>query len=228
MIRVAASNPTSGALDNGGRLVLRGAPLPSRRSGSGDGAWGRRKRRGAMPVVEAKGKKGMIPRQLRRPPPPPLPKIEDDGNPRFVVFIRTANVYLWYPLSLITGGTTAKIMVAAKDNFLGKYIYKDTIARNLAAVIYKDEKEIQKTAFKQYRVLRSATEFRYGYKLVENGNVRAALSTNDVIELPTQEELKTVLDKVKDFFGEAASGAKESFGKLTALGSTEESKEESE
>ena len=46
-------------------------------------------------------------------------------------------VYLWYPLSLITGGTTAKIMVAAKDNFLGKYIYKDTIARNLAAVIYK-------------------------------------------------------------------------------------------
>jgi hypothetical protein len=28
-------------------------------------------------------------------------------------------------------------MVAAKDNFLGKYIYKDTLARNLAAVIYK-------------------------------------------------------------------------------------------
>lgn len=46
-------------------------------------------------------------------------------------------VYLWYPLSIVTGGTTAKIMVAAKDNFLGKYIYKDTIARNLAAVIYK-------------------------------------------------------------------------------------------
>lgn len=37
----------------------------------------------------------------------------------------------------MTGGTTAKIMVAAKDNFLGKYIYKDTLARNLAAVIYQ-------------------------------------------------------------------------------------------
>ena len=46
-------------------------------------------------------------------------------------------VYLWYPLSIVTGGTTAKIMVAAKDNFLGKYIYKDTLDRNLAAVIYK-------------------------------------------------------------------------------------------
>ncbi|KAI0516102.1 hypothetical protein KFK09_008774 [Dendrobium nobile] len=155
-------------------------------------------------TVEAKGKRGgMAARQFQRPPPPPLPKIEDDGNPKFVIFIRTANVYLWYPLSLITGGTTAKIMVAAKDNFLGKYIYKDTIARNLAAVIYKDEKEIQKTAFKQYRVLRSAKEFRYGYKLV----------------LPKQEELKTVVDKVKDFIGDTTSGAKESFGKLASLGS---------
>ncbi|XVE85229.1 hypothetical protein DITRI_Ditri17bG0074800 [Diplodiscus trichospermus] len=185
----------------------------------------RRQRRGGLLVVEAKGKKGMAARQFQRPPPPPLPKIEDDGNPRFVIFIRMANVNLWYPLSLITGGTTAKIMVAAKDNFLGKYIYKDTLARNLAAVIYRDEKEIQKTAFKQFRVLRSATEFRYGYKLVENGNVRAALGTNDVIELPTQDQLKTVLDKVKDFFGDA----KESFGKITALNSAtpEDSEEKS-
>ncbi|XP_020591932.1 protein HHL1, chloroplastic isoform X2 [Phalaenopsis equestris] len=177
-------------------------------------------RKRQLMTVEAKGKRGaMAARQFQRAPPPPLPKIEDDGNPKFVIFIRTANVYLWYPLSLITGGTTAKIMVAAKDNFLGKHIYKDTLARNLAAVIYRDEKEIQKTAFKQYRVLRSAKEFRYGYKLVENSNIRSALSTSDVIELPRQEELKTVLDKVKDFIGETTSGAKESFGKLTSLGS---------
>ncbi|XP_042501454.1 protein HHL1, chloroplastic [Macadamia integrifolia] len=183
------------------------------------------KQRKHVTVVQAKGKRGMAARQFQRPPPPSLPQIEDDGNPKFVIFIRMANVYLWYPLSLITGGTTAKIMVAAKDNILGKYIYKDTLARNLAAVIYKDEKEIQKTAFKQYRVLRSATDFRYGYKLVENNNVRSALATSDVIELPRQEELKTVVDKVKDFFGDA----KESFGKLTALSSTttEESEENS-
>lgn len=42
-------------------------------------------------------------------------------------------------------------------------------------------------------------------------------------QLPTEDQLKTVLDKVKDFFGDA----KESFGKLTALNSTttEESEE---
>lgn len=170
-------------------------------------------------VVEAKGKKGMQARQFQqRSQMPALPKLEDDGNPKFVIFIRMANVYLWYPLSLVSGGTTAKIMVAAKDNFLGKYIYKDTIARNLAAVIYKDEKEIQKTAFRVHRVLRTCTDFRYGYKLVENNNLRAALSTTDVAELPTPDKLRTVVDKVKDFFGDA----KESFGKLTSLDTTSE------
>ncbi|XP_058192722.1 protein HHL1, chloroplastic isoform X1 [Rhododendron vialii] len=169
-----------------------------------------------MLVVKAKGKKGMMNRQFQPRTPPPLPKLEDDGNPKFVLFICSAKVGLWYPLSIISGGTTAKIMVAAKDNFLGKYIYKDTIARNLAAVIYRDEKEIQKTALKQHSSLRSATEFRYGYKLVENNNLRAALASSDVIELPTKDKLKTVLDKVKDFFGDA----KESFGKLTALNLT--------
>lgn len=44
-------------------------------------------------------------------------------------------------------------------------------------------------------------------------------------QLPTPDQLKTVLDKVKDFFGDA----KESFGKLTALNanSSEDSEENS-
>lgn len=45
------------------------------------------------------------------------------------------------------------------------------------------------------------------------------------LQLPTEDQLKTVLDKVKDFFGDA----KESFGKITALNSesSEETKEAS-
>ncbi|XP_078440832.1 multidrug resistance protein [Wolffia australiana] len=210
-------------------------PLSSssvRRTQLDEGLMGRREkqqprllRRQPAVVIEAKGKKAMQ-RQFQRQAPPPLPKIEDDGNPRFVIFIRTDKVYLWYPLSVVTGGTTAKIMVAAKDSFIGKYIYKDTIARNLAAVIYRDEKSLQKTAFKQFRVLRSATSFRYGYKLVENNNLRAALATSDVIELPPEEELKTVVDKVKDFFGDAGKNAKEAFGSITSLPETTEASEQ--
>ncbi|XP_024990179.1 protein HHL1, chloroplastic isoform X2 [Cynara cardunculus var. scolymus] len=172
-------------------------------------------------VVEAKGKRGMQARQFQRPMPA-MPKIEDDGNPRFVIFIRMANVYLWYPVSIVAGGTTAKILVSAKDNFVGKYIYKDTLSKNIAGVIYKDEKEVQKTAIRQHRVLRSATEFRYGYKIVEGTNLRAALASSDVIELPTRAEMKTVFDRVLDFFGDA----KESFGKLTDIKPTSETEPE--
>ncbi|KAK4485719.1 hypothetical protein RD792_008365 [Penstemon davidsonii] len=176
-------------------------------------------------VVEAKGKKGMMAKQYQRSPPPPLPKLEDDGNPKFVIFIRMANVYLWSTLNIVTGGTTAKIMVAAKDNFLGKYIYKDTLARNLAAVVYNDEKEIQNMAKKQFRVLRSATEFKYGYKLVVIFSwfrfLHVIYACVD-FQRPAKDELKTVVDKVKDFFGDA----KESFGKMTFLNPETESSDE--
>ena len=55
---------------------------------------------------------------------------------------KLGQVYLWYPINVVSGGTTAKIMIAAKDNFLGKYIYKDTLARNLAAVIYRESTQV--------------------------------------------------------------------------------------
>ncbi|XP_044413049.1 protein HHL1, chloroplastic isoform X1 [Triticum aestivum] len=210
-------------------------------------------------VVEARGGRGWSDRQSQQQRRmPQLPKIEDDGNPRFVIFIRTANVYsssipsdrmnggsiflvdesrkpprvprmqvyFWYPLNIVTGGTTAKIMLAAKDNFLGKYIYKDTLARNLATVIYKDEDDIIDLAKEQFRVLKGETEFRYGYKIVEKGNLRSALATSNVLELPKKEELKSVVDKVRDFFGEVTSGAKESFAQITGSASAAEAEAE--
>ncbi|CAO2046463.1 unnamed protein product [Urochloa humidicola] len=202
------------SVDVGGRFVLRAAPRrqPARHRLS----------------VEARGRSWSERQMEQQRRMPQLPKIEDDGNPRFVIFIRTANVYFWYPLNIVTGGTTAKIMLAAKDNFLGKYIYKDTLARNLAAVIYKDEDEIIDTAKEQYRVLKTETEFRYGYKVVEKGNVRSALTTSNVIELPKKEELKTVVDKVKDFFGDVTAGAKESFAQITGTAVSKEEEEEAE
>lgn len=84
-------------------------PLSSsgaRRTQLDDALMGRRARQQHQPqsrqqamVVEAKGKKAM-PRQFQRQAPPPLPKIEDDGNPRFVIFIRTANVSSLFPAIL--------------------------------------------------------------------------------------------------------------------------------
>ncbi|RWW17493.1 hypothetical protein BHE74_00021267 [Ensete ventricosum] len=140
LVRLPTCNPKGALLQEDARFFLRGSPLASDKTGNK-----RQQRRRNLLVVEAKGKRGMMAgRQFQRPPPPRLPKIEDDGNPRFVVFVRTSNAY------------------------------------------------------------------------------------DVLIWLPTQEELKTVLDKVKDFFGNATSGAKESFGKLTSLGSLTDEESESQ
>ena len=61
---------------------------------------GQRQKHLRLLIVEAKGKKGMAARQCQRTPPPPLPKIEDDGNPRFVIFIRMANVSFSFSLPI--------------------------------------------------------------------------------------------------------------------------------
>ena len=71
---------TLSSVDVGGRLVLRPAgprsQLPARRA----------------LVVEARGRSWSERQMQQQRRMPQLPKIEDDGNPRFVIFIRTANV----------------------------------------------------------------------------------------------------------------------------------------
>ncbi|CAK9875717.1 unnamed protein product [Sphagnum jensenii] len=176
-----------------------------------------RRRRTVGPLsVQAKGRRSPIPG--RKPQPmPSLPKVDDDGNPKFVLFIRTKNVPRWYPLSIVTGGTTAKVMVAAMGNEWGKKFYQGTLTRNIAGVIYKDERAVKQAALKQYPVLKAATGFEYGYKIMDTKNPKAALFGSDVIQVPPQEELKSVVDKVKDFFGNTVEGVKESFGSLSTL-----------
>lgn len=38
---------------------------------------------------------------------------------------------------MVTGGTTAKIMVGAMKNDFGRNLYEGTLTRNIAGVIYK-------------------------------------------------------------------------------------------
>ncbi|KAF3327766.1 Protein HHL1 [Carex littledalei] len=113
-------------------------------------------------------------------------KVDPNGNPKFIIFVRNADLAKssmnkWFPLAMVEGSLTAK-------QILSKNPTDDTIASELASVIYKDEKEIEKEAKLK---LNNATKFRYGFKLV----------------LPRKEERKSAW----------ANEAKESFGKLTSL-----------
>ncbi|KAH9290778.1 hypothetical protein KI387_034895, partial [Taxus chinensis] len=178
--------------------------------------YGRGRKIGMTVQAMGKGRRGMAERLYKRPVPPSIPMPTDD-NPRFLLFVRTIKVPRWYPLSIITGGTTAKLMVAAKDTFIGKRIYESTITRNIAGVVYRDEKKIRKIVLKQYPVLKAASGFQYGFKLIDPDNPNSAIYPSNVIKIPPQEELKPVVEKVKDFFANGISGVKESFGSISNL-----------
>lgn len=172
-------------------------------------------RRGVGLSVQAKGRRtaGVPGRQYPNRSQPQMPKMDEDDNPKFVLFIRTLNVPRWYPLSVVTGGTTAKMMVGAMKNDWGKKLYEGTLTRNIAGVIYKDERSIQQTAIKQYPVLKAATGFQYGYKIMDPAKPQAAMFASDVVTIPPKDELNSVVDKVKDFFGKIG----DSFGSLGGL-----------
>lgn len=166
-------------------------------------------------TVRAKGRRnaGVPGRQPNRQQMPAIPKMDNDDNPKFVLFIRTLNVPRWYPLSIVTGGTTAKMMVGAMKNDWGKKLYEGTLTRNIAGVIYKDEISIQKTAIKQYPILKAATGFQYGYKIMDPEKPQSALFASDVVPVPPKEELNSVVDKVRGLFGKIG----DSFGRLGSL-----------
>eukprot|EP00850_Spirogloea_muscicola_P016175 SM000129S26162 [mRNA] locus=s129:362264:364482:+ [translate_table: standard] len=172
--------------------------------------------------VRAKGKRNAMPGGVRRgagqQAMPSLPKIDTaDDTPKFVLFIRTKNVSRWYPLSVITGGTAAKLMLGAMKNDIGKRLYQGTLTRNIASVVYNDERAVRTTAIKAYPVLKAATGFEYGYKVMDNNNPRAAMFGTDVVQIPPQEEIATgIVDKVKGFFGNAAGSLKGAFGSITS------------
>lgn len=75
----ASIRATPSSIGAGGRFVLRAAPR------------GQPAARRAL-VVEARGRSWSERQMQQQRRAPQLPKIEDDGNPRFVIFIRTANV----------------------------------------------------------------------------------------------------------------------------------------
>ncbi|CAM6105873.1 unnamed protein product [Calypogeia fissa] len=211
----AKSSFRSGFSNSGIKPSLAFVTLRRVNGGSGSGLG----RRGVV-LVQAKGRKGTLPGMpgnARASPTPQMPNFDADDNPKFVIFIRTLNVPRWYPLSIVSGGTTAKIMLAAMNNEWGRKLYGGTLTRNMASVVYKDERAIRQSAFKTYPVLKAASGFRYGYKIVDKKNPRSALTSSDVIEIPPEGELTSIMDKVKEGFANIASGVKDTFGSISPI-----------
>ncbi|XP_002961342.2 protein HHL1, chloroplastic [Selaginella moellendorffii] len=167
-------------------------------------------------TIEASKRKGPMRRmqqqqQMQQRSLPKVPAAEDD-NPRFVIFIRSKNVPLWYPLNIVSGGNAAKFMVGVTKNEWGKKIYGNSLTNNIGAAVYKDEEKIIASVVKTYPTLKTAKEFQFGYKLVDEEKANEALRPVDVTLIPPKEDLKPITEKVTDFVGKGVDNLKSSLG----------------
>ncbi|KAK9818246.1 hypothetical protein WJX72_009453 [[Myrmecia] bisecta] len=150
---------------------------------------------------KGKGKQSMrgggAPQQPQVPPTPPV----DPDNAEFVLFVRSKKLPQWLPLSIVKGGSQANVLVKSLESEWGKKVFGKTLVRNLAAVVYQDQPQMEKMIRTQFPPLKNATEFEYGFKVRDKSNPKNWYVAEDITIFPAKEELgTTVVDNVRSFF----------------------------
>ncbi len=125
----------------------------------------------------------------------------DPDNVEFVIFVRSAKLLQWMPLSVMKGGAAANVLVKSLENDLGKKMYGNTLIDNIGKAIYKDKPEIEKTIRAQFPMFKATKEFDFGFKIRDKENPKNGYQPIDVQIIPPESELGTTpLEQASTFF----------------------------
>ncbi|KAH7620876.1 putative Protein HHL1, chloroplastic [Nannochloris sp. 'desiccata'] len=142
----------------------------------------------------------------------PTPPVDPD-NVEFVIFVRSAKLLQWMPLSVMKGGAAANLLVKSLENDLGKKLYGNTLIDNIGQAIYKDKDDIERTIKAQFPMFKATKEFEFGFKIRDKENPKQWYMPIDVQLIPPQSELGTSpLDKATDFFSNMGENLSKSLG----------------
>jgi Family of unknown function (DUF6523) len=142
----------------------------------------------------------------------PTPPVDPD-NVEFVIFVRSAKLLQWMPLSVMKGGAAANLLVKSLENDLGKKLYGNTLIDNIGGAIYKDKDDIERTIKAQFPMFKATKEFEFGFKIRDKENPKNWYMPIDVQLIPPQSELGTSpLDKAQDFFSNMGENLSKSLG----------------
>lgn len=120
---------------------------------------------------------------------PALP--EDDGNPQFFIFVRSEVLRKWQPLTILAGGSAAKLMTGVMEGEMGKKLYSKTLTNNLAQSIYKDEDKIKDMIKKNMQTFKNTQSFQYGYKMIDRSkNMFENMQPDGLTMIPPEEETR--------------------------------------
>jgi hypothetical protein len=120
-----------------------------------------------------------------------LPPIDPD-NEQFVIYVRSKKgLKTWFPLNVVTGGSTANTLVKGLDSNLSKDMALKSLTNNIGQALYKEQVQLEEMVRKM-PMLKSARELEYGFSVLDKKNPNSMFkpSEKDVYVIPPEEETR--------------------------------------
>lgn len=144
-----------------------------------------------------------------------MPPIDPD-NEQFVIYVRSKKGFkAWYPLNVVTGGSTANTLVKGLESSLSKEMAKTSLTNNIGQAIYKDIDQLEQMC-RRMPMLKAAKELEYGFMILDKENPGGMFkpAADKVFVIPPEEETRmpaqkvaNALDKVKNMLGGGAASS---------------------
>ena len=142
-----------------------------------------------------------------------MPPIDPD-NEQFVIYVRSKKGFkAWYPLNVVTGGSTANTLVKGLDSNLSKDLALTSLTNNIGQAIYKDIEQLEQMC-RRMPMLKAAKELEYGFMVLDKADPMSMMKppSDKVYVFPPEEETRMPAQKAAEGFQAAADTVKKMLG----------------
>mmetsp|Transcript_11207 Transcript_11207/g.50860 ORF Transcript_11207/g.50860 Transcript_11207/m.50860 type:complete len:214 (-) Transcript_11207:1528-2169(-) len=142
-----------------------------------------------------------------------MPPVDPD-NEQFVIYVRSKKgMRAWYPLNVVTGGSTANTLVKGLDSNLSRDMAKKSLTNNIGQAIYKDADQLQEMC-RRMPMLKAAQELEYGFMILDKKNPSSMFKppADKVFIIPPEEETQMPAQKMTEGLQSAANAVKSILG----------------
>jgi len=142
-----------------------------------------------------------------------MPPVDPD-NEQFVIYVRSKKGFkAWFPLNVVTGGSTANTLVKGLDSNLSRDMAKKSLTNNIGQAIYKDADQLQEMC-RRMPMLKAAKELEYGFMILDKKNPSSMFNppAESVFVIPPEDETQMPAQKMAEGWQSAANTVKNILG----------------
>jgi hypothetical protein len=142
-----------------------------------------------------------------------LPPIDPD-NEQFVIYVRSKKGFkAWYPLNVVTGGSTANTLVKGLDSDLSRELAVKSLTTNIGQAIYKETEQLEEMC-RRMPMLKNAKQLEFGFMVLDKSNPSSMFkpTADKVFVIPEEDETRLPAQKMAEGFQNAAGKVKDFLG----------------